>query len=272
MIIFSGSGRLGNQIFQLYFLEGIRKPNEKVYCIGMAQVIKYFEGFLPLHNSDNKFLIAFFNSIVTRILKLFVKIHLIGSAIEMHNTGIHKETRGVLPITFSFGYFQNSEYILQCKNKDIRIKSEYTNLAKSELSPFLNKTKVFIHVRHGDYDENVRLPDSFYHKAFELLNADKNFSTENTVFVLLGDDPSWSKKMFGNLPCTFIPENNLITDLSIMTLCDGGIISNSTFAFLGAFFCNRKIQIIAPKYWMNWKTKEWYPKQINTKAFTFIEF
>ena len=42
MIIFNGSGRLGNQIFQLFYLESIRKPNEKVFTLGLKDVLYYF--------------------------------------------------------------------------------------------------------------------------------------------------------------------------------------------------------------------------------------
>lgn len=272
MIIFTGAGRLGNQLFQLYFLEGIRKPHETVLSVEMGQVIKYCDGFEKLHNTDSRSFATFFDRIIKPALKILGKLHIISTAIEMHNTGYHKETKGILPITYAFGFVQHDMYIKDCKNKDIRLKQEYIDEAKKQLEPYAGMKKIFIHVRHGDYPEDMKLPDAYYRKALEHLMEKDPEIKDNGLFVLLGDDQEWSRKMFGDLPHTYIPQNSLITDFAIMTQCDGGIISNSTFAWMGAYFCNCTLPVIAPKYWTDFKNRKWYPLCIKTERFNFIEW
>lgn len=272
MIIFLGSGRLGNQIFQLYFLESIRKPNEKVFAYNMDQVCKYMTGFEKFNNKEIKKFYWLFDNIFIRTLKILAKIHIINSAIEMHNTGYHKTTKGILPVTVSFGYFQNDEYIKNCPNKNLRLKDEYIKKATAYLKPYSDMKKVFLHIRHGDYSEDIRVPDIFLKKALNELQALKNFDKKNTLFILMGDDPKYYENNFLELPNRIISKNDLITDLAIMTQCDGAIISNSTFAWIGAYFCKNTLPVYAPKYWTNWKNNSWYPLKINTKKFKFLDW
>lgn len=272
MIIFVGSGRLGNQIFQLHFLESIRKPGERVCTLGMGQVIKYMTGFEPLHNTESAAFYWIFDRIIKRILTVLAKIHIISTAIEMHNVGYHKVTKGILPVTLSLGYFQNDEYIKNCPNKNLKFKEEYFEKAKSEMDKFNNFKKVFIHVRHGDYSSDMQLPDEYYKQAFEKLKATKSFNPSKTALIFLGDDPEWCKKTFTGFKNTYFSSNDLMTDFGIMMMCDGAIISNSTFAWLGAYYCKNTLPVFAPKYWTNWKEKQWYPLQIKTEKFQFFDW
>lgn len=269
MIIFTGAGRLGNQLFQLFFLEGIRKPGEKVLSVEMGQVIKYFDGFEKLHNTDSRGFATFFDRVIKRIFKVLGKLHIISTEIEMHNTGYHKSTKGILPVKYAFGFVQHDMYIENCPNKNIRLKEEFVQQAKNVLSKYEGMKKVFIHVRHGDYTEDLRLPDDFYERAIAELK--KHLNLEETAFILLGDDPEWSRRMFGNLPNAYVSDNSLITDFAIMQQCDGGIISNSTFAWMGAYFCKNTVPVIGPKYWTSFTTGQWYPQKIGTEKFVWMD-
>ena len=88
----------------------------------------------------------------------------------------------------------------------------------------------------------------------------------------MGDDPEYYENNFLELPNRIISRNDLITDLAVMMQCDGAIISNSTFAWIGAYFCKNTLPVYAPKYWTNWKNNSWYPLKINTKKFKFLDW
>jgi hypothetical protein len=44
-------------------------------------------------------------------------------------------------------------------------------------------------------------------------------------------------------------------ELAIMTMCNAGIISNSSYSWWGAYLMSTRKKIIAPKYWYGWKQK-----------------
>lgn len=272
MIIFSGSGRFGNQIFQLYFLEYIRKPHEKVIAYGMESVLQYMTGFIPFKNRNTSKYYWLYDKIFLRSLKYLAKLHIINSELEFGNIGYTKSSKGILPITLFMGYVQTDKYIEKCPNKDIKLKQKYIDNAKFFLKPYENMKKIFIHIRHGDYNEDMRLPDIYYSKSFQQLKSNKALDFTDTLFVLMGDDPDYYKGKFNNLPNKIISYNDPVTDYAIMQECDGAIISNSTFAWLGAYFCKNTLPVYAPKYWTNWKEKEWYPLDIGTSKFTFIDW
>ena len=52
-----------------------------------------------------------------------------------------------------------------------------------------------------------------------------------------------------------ISNNGPKIDLSIMSLCNSGIMSASSFAWWGAYLMKKKQYIVFPKYWLGWKTK-----------------
>jgi hypothetical protein len=67
-----------------------------------------------------------------------------------------------------------------------------------------------------------------------------------------------------------VSENDIGTDFAIMTLCDWAIISASTISYLWAYFMRNKIGIFAPKYFLWFIKKTWYPDWIETKKIDYI--
>ena len=44
-------------------------------------------------------------------------------------------------------------------------------------------------------------------------------------------------------------------DLAIMSLCEAGICSNSSFSWWGAYLIKDRKKVIMPRYWYGWKQK-----------------
>jgi hypothetical protein len=63
----------------------------------------------------------------------------------------------------------------------------------------------------------------------------------------------------------------MYVDFCILTLCDGGIMSNSTFAWWGGFLM-KKGPLIAPKYWFGFKSKVEFPRGISPSFAEIVNF
>lgn len=274
MLISVAQGRLGNQLFEYAYLQSIRKPHEALWLLGFDDLYSVFDiksfNFKTKGKSKNQ---AWF---VRKLWRLFIKLRStkLISFIKEDRDG-HKgdllTQKGKLPFNFVEGYFQWDNAITEDFFSGFTFKKNTIASGDEIYNSFpKNKQICFIHVRHGDYDADMRLPDSFY------IDAVKKFDLEKTFFYIAGDDPSWAENAFSFVPDKIISRNSMALDLYIMTKCKGGIISNSTFAYWGAAMAihnspSEKLTIYAPEYWTGWKLKEWRPSpKIMTDMFTFI--
>lgn len=266
MILFISGGRLGNQLFQYSFLNTISKDNEKILTIHMEQFVDKFliknNKFHHIHVSDYtfRFIRKAFKPL---ILKPLIKIKLIGyikqnkNNVSDLNTFSHK--KGILPITLVETDNFQSEDFFESSKADFKIKDNFIDNAKKFLNEIeSSKTKVFIHIRRTDYmfvnylgTYGINLPKEYY------MNAINEISKEviDPIFIFLSDDPEFVKYCYFNVPNKIISKNDMATDLAIMSLCDYGIISNSTFSWWGAYLMQNRKKVYFPKYWYGWKQK-----------------
>ena len=93
--------------------------------------------------------------------------------------------------------------------------------------------------------------DNYY---FDLINLLKK-RVRNPYYIILSDNTNRAKKTFSYLKNKIISQNNTFVDLTIMSLCNYGIMSNSSISWWGGYLMkNRKI-LFGPKYWLGWKRK-----------------
>lgn len=135
------------------------------------------------------------------------------------------------------GYFQSYKYF----ERDFVKWLFEPSFSLNKWDYLFNGTTCSIHVRRGDYlqlsNKFIGLTMDYYNKALSKVNADK--------YLVFSDDIEWCKKNFsGNF--TFVHEVNYI-DMFLMSRCDYNIISNSSFAWWGAYLGNG--MVIAPKTW-----------------------
>lgn len=265
MILFLSDGRLGNQLFQYAFLNTIAKDNEKIITSNMEQFVEKFD----IGNKNFKhYSFAKYGKFVVRkfvkpFLMLCVKLKLIDyvrqdktftSALPTYSL-----KRGFFPICFvETGFFQSEKFFEKTK-VDFKIKDVYLIEAKEFLAGITKEfTKVFVHVRRGDYIfekylsiQGIDLPKSYFLKAIEFITQD----LKNPFFVFLSDDPNYVECCFKDVPNKLISKNSMITDLAVMTLCEAGICSNSSFSWWGAYLIKNRKLVIMPKYWYGWKSQ-----------------
>lgn len=273
MIIFIGEGRLGNQLFQYAFLRTLAKEKERIIALNLDHFIETFDisnkNFKNIQlDKYSKFLIS---KTLPPFLKIFIKLKLISYVYQNHDEDFiplptFSISKGILPITFVKTDFFQSEKFFSYNKIDFQIKEKYLDEAKLFLDNCPSGfTKIFVHVRRGDYlfeeyfgIRGINLPKSYYEKAIRVITKE----VKKAYFIFLSDDAEFVECCFGNLENKIISRNSMGTDLAIMSLCEYGIVSNSSFSWWGAYLMKKRKKVIFPKYWLGWKSKIECPKGI----------
>ncbi len=264
MIIFHASHLLGNQIFQYCFINTISKKNEKIFLIGMDHVTKNFKV-----KNKNIYFIGL-NTLFKIIIKIFFPILKFLSALrllhfykEIYNKdGIPKNDiyyrSGIFPVKYvETGFFQNTNLIDLNFINQLEIKSEIRNKANELISNIPRGYEpVFVHIRRGDYlseyfqdIRGINLPLTYYYDGIKEIEKNKL----NNFFIFLSDDIKFVEENFHNIKDKYISKNSYIVDFTLISLCNYGIVSNSTFSWTASSFIKNKKKIIFPEYWLGWK-------------------
>lgn len=162
---------------------------------------------------------------------------------------------------YIFGVFQNAEMVEAVKEEVLKaymfppIEGEHNNRIGEEIN---RCESVAIHVRKGkDYQQRIwyqnTCPIEYYEKAVEFFK--KNL--DNPRFFVFTDNPSWVRENFITFDYQLVEGNpgagwGSHFDMQLMSFCKHNIISNSTYAWWGAFL-NRNPQkrVILPHIWFN---------------------
>ena len=156
------------------------------------------------------------------------------------------------------GYWQDYQYFSEIEN-DLVIEFSFKKALQISHQLIANNIKarksVCMVVRRGDYVGHPTLDVldlSYYNKAFDVLSS---IVSGLSVFVF-SDDIAWCREnlSFGSADLCFVDQQYTGPKaefyLQLMALCNHYIISNSTYAWWGAWFGKypKKI-VIAPKIW-----------------------
>lgn len=142
-------------------------------------------------------------------------------------------------------YFNDvSEQIRQ----DFKINSTFSTHVEDVVSLIKNCNAVCLHVRRGDlitsalYSSSIgALTLDYYTKAINAIRA----KVENPTFFIFSDDIEWCKKNIHLKEQTYYMDNstaglNSEGHLYLMQCCQHFIISNSTYAWWGAWLVENK--------------------------------
>lgn len=230
MITVELQGGLGNQLFQLAFLDYM---SEKT---GKLAYINSLESPITVHSNEQYYYTLFKNWKC-----LYRKEH---AEIIQENNKMRFQEFKIPSANVSFlGYFQRWEYVHPIKESFIKKLS--FNTAILQKYPNISK-KVFIHIRGGDYKGNsfhqVNLT-SYYKRCIALF--------PESEFVVFTNDIPYAKT-FGDFP--IITENEVDT-LFLMSKCAGCICANSSFSWWGAYL-NQNRKICLPSKWFLCETMD----------------
>lgn len=249
------NGRLGNQMFQYAALRGIAANREFDWLIPRPDSYGdsnygLFDCFKMESVQESNFGILNSPSISTG------EFHFIQKFFDEcpDNVNLHD-------------YFTSEKYFSNVKDvirKDYTFKDDILEPCKEIIDEIENP--IFLHVRRGDYlvkpEAHPACPIEYYDKA--LTHFD-----ENSIVLVFSDDIEWcgEQELFQGdrfmlsdytekypQTCDTLQgrQQALIPyfDLCMMSLCNGGIIANSTMSWWGAWLIENPTQpIVAPNPW-----------------------
>ena len=138
-----------------------------------------------------------------------------------------------------------------------------------------------MHIRLGDYlihDQDstdgfsITLPQEYYVNALRLML--ENFPDGCRVFVA-SDDIEQAKVMLNDFQKIIFIDESAEKTLSILSTCDAGILSASSFSWWAAHYAILNLEksgpFIAPKFWLGYATKQWNPNKFDSQFLTYID-
>ena len=270
------NGRFGNQLFQYAALKGIAAHHGYDWCIPPDSHETYANYGMHhpfnLTNMSEKN-IGFINQDVSPgAMNSFISL-------VQHNP----QTKNVTEGCYSFdeklfnnfedgtnldGYLQTEKYFKHIRKEllqDLSFKPEVLEPCNEFISNF--ESIHFLHVRRGD---NVGREDYYRMMTFDYYERALKLFPENSYVLVCSDDPEWcAEQEFFNddrfLINTDVPEYDHLclegdgshrrskvpyTDLCLMTLCDGAILSSSSLGWWGAWLQKGRTQpVVVPEHW-----------------------
>jgi hypothetical protein len=218
------------------------------------------------HNSNRHLGFFFIKVVSPLILYPLCKLRIINYVEQKKDINFRPlpewhEQRGILPFLryVSSDFFQSETFFDRTVLSELHIKEKYIAEARQFVSSVpKNYEKVFVHIRRGDYlkesfegERGIDLPKSYFNKAINIIKKE----IDAPFFIFLSDDTSYVESCFKEVKPKIISKNSREVDLAIMTICEAGIISNSSYSWWGAYLMRIRRKIIAPKYWYGWKKK-----------------
>ncbi len=250
------SGRLGNNLFQFAFGYASSKRLNTAFFVSDLKSLKYFclsKRFI-LYNFWYKF-----KSLKGYWLGEWHWVNwedpCLAPELYIRQTNNH---------TLYKGCFQSEKYFLDYKNEIIdylEIKKKFRDLFTTKYQTIISNQKIILmHFRRTDYEifrDSPVLPLSYYEKCLQLIE-----NIEEYRIVVIGDDIGYVKNNFKIKYDLLIEKNEEIIDFQLLMHAEILIISNSTFAWWGAYL--NKIpnkRVFAPKYWLGFKSKQELPEE-----------
>jgi len=274
-------GGLGNQMFQYATAYSVAKQlsykleidlsfiKNRIPIPGFTQR-SYELGLFDISEPTTTF---FKNSFLDKYFsypfeKLLVDLGVFHSYIEKDTYGFDEKVFNIKDSTFIEGYFNNhryfEQYALDIKNIFNTEKLFDESFKKIE-STISSINSVSINIRRGDYlnakhkNVFVFLDTEYYKKAIHIIRQ----KVKNPHFFIFSvdfpeNDDSYFVDELGlkRSEITLLGQNYIghkfRTYLRLISICKHNIISNSTFAFWGAYLNkNQNRIIISPNKWMN---------------------
>lgn len=265
MIGVSFNGRLGNQLFQLYFYLYLKSTNKgkPVFFINPnhSYITRYFD--LGRYN----LVLSKFASLVTRFMPAifnFKDVHIL-------NISAPREIQPQ-PFTIYHGFFQSDWYLINSKEKiELKIRKKYARQFESAYGDLFRTHKtVAVHIRRTDYltygKRDISLPVEYFRQQ---LNSIPDLDTYKVIF--LSDDMAFVKKEFPARENFVFSHNNEIIDFQLIQHADIAIISNSSFAWWAAYLSPKKNLVLAPENWLGFRIGREHPKGIMTPRFQWCK-
>ena len=150
------------------------------------------------------------------------------------------------------GHMQSEKYFMHC-HKLVRHYFKMKNLSNIKIE----KKSIAVHFRGGDYgdDYHPRMTMRYYE------NALRNLPSDHKIYIF-SDEIKTCRQMFGS-NVEYVETDHYMKDLFLMQQCHHFVISNSTFAWWGAWLGLQPAkQVVAPAIWFGPAAKKLQTKDI----------
>lgn len=190
---------------------------------------------------------------------------------EPYNLGENDIVRGHFQCPRYFDKYREDVLKWFDLHDDLKAKAreKAEEIRQAHLSP---KILVSVHLRRGwDYLREGRLlHEDYYIKAVNKLVEKSDVSRDELVLVLFSDTKI-SPRFIKKLGCYCVEsKGSLFEDLALMQECDHHIISNSTFAWWGAYLDRKDALVLRPSIYPI-SPKELYPDDIFPEQWISVE-
>ena len=263
MILLQISGGLGNQMFQYAGLRGIAANRGFDWVIPIPESYGdsnygLFDCFIMSSVKEENF--GFLNKQSVQTGQFHFSLDFFNNCAD--NVNLHD-------------YFQSEKYFLNISDiirRDFVFKDNILEPCKEIVGELNNP--IFLHVRRGDYLNSQHAHPvcsvGYYQRALS------HFDSDSQVLVF-SDDIEWCRQqelfqddrfmlseyqeLYSQTCATNDGRQNALIpyfDLCMMSLCDGGIVANSSMSWWGAWLIeNPTSRIIAPNPWFGPQYKDY---------------
>lgn len=292
------NGRLGNQLIELLGASSTF-PEKKIIAVNFNEARNYLTTSSAHHwigaGASYSFLaqvlaklIWFIKKLPKCVINIFFSLAVES---ESNNILVHSALIPFIDIIWVDGlFFQNSDSLKFASFARLQSRQSFRHSAIDFMDLHFNPAtnlqtyKIFLHLRLGDYllhdkkidnsSSNKRyyvLPQAYYQHGLKYILA--RSPSAYRIFVA-SDEIETAKRMFDDLTNVIFVEETPELTISILSYCDAGVLSASSFSWWAAHVAlltnNRTGPFIAPKYWLGFSSCTWYPEGFESPFLTYI--
>jgi hypothetical protein len=265
---------MGNQMFQYAFAYLAAKKIKTSFLLDTNWLpldLVYFNLKFPYCLLHNKFIFKVYN-----FLQKKVKFE---HVVENMDCTVDISEMPWTNNTDYIGFFQEGSYYKQHKSelqKLFTVRRKYERNFFNKYGSILdNQRCIVVSVRLGDYrkftlreynNANMLLPLDWYREQLA------KFDLDNYTLFFISDELDTVKNelSFPDKKVIYV-EDSVINQFQLLLHADVCIISNSTFAWWGAFLnYKNNATIIAPNYFVGYWVKKEYPNGIQNVDFNWV--
>jgi hypothetical protein len=259
VLLIWSKGRLGNQFFQLHAVETYRKKRKLIVLFGFQDISAAFLPAFSHRIVPGQVLTKKRLSRVERLLRHLARKRVI-SSISLDASGF-SEVRGVLPVSVFFEDWFTANLAVNSGEssltRKLRTSADLVRQTLTELDPrAASQPLCFVHIRRGDFLTTPR--EAPFALPLEWFVEQMRHRTElapQTLFVVCSDDLDWVESRLPSDGRTIFPRRKPMEEFLMMSSCDSGILSSSTFSWWAARISSLRDggAFIAPAGWTNWR-------------------
>ena len=160
------------------------------------------------------------------------------------------------------GFFQSERFFADAAAEvraAFRLRPEHEDAFRNRYDDLLRQSYICCHVRRTDYLTfvgGVALPMAYYRRCLSRLAP-----ARGTPIVFVGDDLEDARSEFASLEGVRFERNEEVVDLQLLMHADALVVSNSSFAWWGAWLNSRPgKRVFAPRDWLGFNHRTGWHK------------